>query len=188
MNRPLLRLAARTGIVTALLAVPSAVHAQDSDHSPGGAFAASLLATATPVAAGIFVGGDEARIALISAGLMFGPVTGYVGGGAPERGLNGLKFRGIVLGATAAVIGGICAIGDCNIFGTDNAAVGSAILVGILGAATIAVSSVVDIVELPEHVRRANEARRAEGVTLSLGPVVLPSAGGTIGIGGRVRY
>ncbi len=175
-------------MVAASLFGPPPVTAQDDTHSPGGAFAVSLLATAAPVAAGAFVDGEEAQIALISAGLVLGPITGYLSGDAAERGLKGLRFRGIVLGASAAAIGGICAIGDCQLFGDDESAVGSVIVVGLLGAATIAVSSVIDIVEVPEHVRRANEARRNEGVRLSLAPVVLPLDGGTIGFSGSVRF
>jgi len=188
MKSNMLNFMSTVALATALLAIPATAHAQEPDHSPGGAFAVSLLSTAAPVAAGILVEGEEAQIALISAGLVLGPVTGYLSGGATERGWKGLRFRGIVVGATAAAIGGICAIGDCQLFGTDEAAVDSVILVGLLGAATIAVSSVVDIVEVPEHVRRANEARRNEGVTLSLAPVVLPTHGGTIGISGHLRF
>jgi hypothetical protein len=175
-------------LVAILLLAPGAATAQDDTHSPGGAFAVSLLATVAPVAAGVFVDGEEAQVALISAGLVFGPVTGYLSGGAAERGWKGLRFRGIVLGVSAAAIGGICAIGDCQLFGEDETAVGSVIVVGLLGAATIAVSSIVDIVEVPEHVRRANDARRDGGVTLSLAPVVLPANGGAIGLSGRVKF
>lgn len=143
--------------------------------------AAAALLVAPP-------GAEGAQIALISGGLLLGPTVGYWTGGAAERGWKGLRFRGIVAGAAAAAITGICAAGDCNLFGTDETAVGSVIVVGLLGAGAIAVSSVIDIAEVPGHVRRANQVGRNEGVSLSLAPVLSPTDGGTFGFAGNVRF
>ena len=181
-------LASTLAVAAALLSAPSDARAQDVTYSPGSALAVSALATAGPVVAGILADDEGLQLALVSAGLIFGPATGYWTGGASARGWKGLRFRGIVLGATAATIGGICTVGDCQLYGTDDSAVAAVILVGLVGSAVITISSIVDIAEVPAHVRRANEARGPDGVTLSLAPVLLPTNGGTIGMSGSLRF
>ena len=173
-------------LVVSLLAFPSVAHAQESDHSPGTAFATSLLSTAVPVGVGLAHNDNLYKVSLISAGILFGPAAGYWTGGAASRGWKGVAFRGLVVGGTAAAVYTICSIDECNIFDDGQDATTTALVVTLLGGALIVGSSIIDIVEAPEHVRRANEARR--GATLSLSPVVVPMDGGTIGLSGRVRF
>jgi hypothetical protein len=183
----IVRRTALTSLVALSFAVPSA-QAQEADHSPGQAFTVSLLATAAPIAAGLLQNKDGLRYGLISAGIMIGPAAGYWTGGAAGRGWKGIGFRGILVGATAAAVYGICNIDRCDIFEDEEDATVVALVVTLLGAGAIAASTVIDIVEAPAHVRAANEARRASGVTLSLAPLILPSDGGTLGISGTLRF
>ena len=119
---------------------------------------------------------------------MIGPAAGYWTGGAAGRGWKGIGLRGILLGATAAAVYGICTIDECNIFDDNDDATTVALTVTLLGAGAIAAAMIIDIVEAPDHVRRANEARRAESLTLSLTPIILPADGGTVGFSGALRF
>jgi len=166
--------------------IPGEARSQDSDHSPGTAFAASLLATAIPVGAGLAHNDNLYKVSLISTGILFGPATGYWTGGAASRGWKGIGFRGLVVGGTAAAVYTICSIDECNIFDDGQDATTTALVVTLLGGALIVGSSIIDIAEVPAHVRAANEARR--GTTLSFSPVIIPTNGGTIGLSGRVRF
>jgi hypothetical protein len=168
------------------LIIPGEARSQNSEHSPGTAFATSLLATAVPVGVGFAHNDNLYKVSLVSAGILFGPAAGYWTGGAASRGWKGVAFRGLVVGATAATVYAICNIDECNIFDDGQDATTTALVVTLLGGALIVGSSIIDIIEAPAHVRAANEARR--GITLSLSPVIIPTDGGTIGLSGRVRF
>lgn len=174
--------------MAASLASPSLARAQSQDHSPGQAFTVSLLATAAPIATGLLQNEDGLRYGLIGAGVFFGPAAGYWTEGASGRGWKGIGFRGIVLGATAASVYAICNIDRCDIFDDNDDATVVALVVTLVGGAVILGSTVIDIAEVPAHVRAGNEARRAGGVTLSLAPVILPTDGGTLGFRGSLRF
>lgn len=176
----------RTGLVCliSLLLVASAGNSQEVDHSPGRAFGISLAATAAPIAAGLLHNSDIYRFGLISAGIMIGPAAGYWTGGVAGRGWKGIGFRGLILGATAATVVGICTIDRCDIFEDEQDATVVALVVTLLGGAVIVGSSIIDIVEAPAHVRRANESR----LKLSLAPVISPMDGGTFGLAGSLRF
>lgn len=174
-------------LIASLLATPSFAHGQASDHSPGMAFATSLLATAVPVGVGLAHNDNLYKVSLISAGMLFGPAAGYWTGGAAGRGWKGVAFRGLVVGGTAAAVFALCNIDECDIFDDNDDATAVAFAMTLLGAGAIAASSIVDILAVPDHVRAANE-ERANGVSLSLGPVLLPTNGGTVGVSGQLRF
>lgn len=193
--RPILALIAGFALAIGSPAGPAGLAAQETVESdlpsPGTAFALSLGTTAAPVVAGALVG-DKAGLGLIGAGLLFGPLSGYAYGDVMERGGRGLGFRAAVTGATAGGILIMCQLGDCNPFNDnpeDQDLAAGAIIVGLLGTAIVGGSALIDVLSVPDHVSRANAAKRGEEdveARLSVAPYV--ARGGGLGLAARLRF
>lgn len=169
----------------------AAQEAQPDLPSPATAFSLSLGSTAGPVVAGILVG-DEIGLGLLGAGLLFGPLSGYAYGDVMERGGRGLGFRAAVAGATAGGILIMCQLGECNPFDDnpdDPDLAAGAVIVGLLGAAIVGGSALIDVLSVPDHVSRANAVKRGEAdveASLSVAPYVARDGG--VGLAARVRF
>lgn len=122
--------------------------------------------------------GDEvegAIVGLFTGGLVLGPTLGYLYAGASGVGMEGAGIRTVVLGATAATVVGICAMGDCELgfFGGrwGNALVPS-LVVAIVGTGVTAFLAARDIARVGEVVRDRN----ARSARLRVSPAFFPEA------------
>lgn len=155
--------------------------------SPADAGLLSFVTTSVPVAGGLVIGGPEG-LGLFGAGLLFGPLSGYGYGHVMDRGLRGLGLRAMVAGGATIAIVGMCQLGDCDPFESRDVELSSAALVtALLATGFLVGSAAIDMLSVPEHVRRANEARAEPSVSLTLVPVV-SEAGVGLGVGGYVRF
>lgn len=155
--------------------------------SPADAGLLSFVTTAVPVTGGLVIGGPEG-FGLFGAGLLFGPLSGYGYGHVMDRGLRGLELRAMVAGGATIAIVAMCQLGDCDPFESRDVELSSAALVtALLGAGFLVGSAAIDVLSVPEHVRRANEARAEPSVGLTLVPVI-SEAGVGLGVGGYVRF
>lgn len=155
--------------------------------SPADAGLLSFVTTAVPVAGGLVIGGPEG-FGLFGAGLLFGPLSGYGYGHVMDRGLRGLGLRAMVAGGATIAIVSMCQLGDCDPFESRDVELSSAALVtALLGAGFLVGSAAIDVLAVPEHVRRANDARAEPSVGLTLVPIVSDGGFG-LGVAGHVRF
>lgn len=157
--------------------------------SPSAAGALSLGTTVVPTVAGMLVGDLEGLI-IAGTGVIFGPLSGYAYGGAMERGEKGLALRLFVAGGSTIAIFTMCQLGDCNFFDEDNTALSTAsFLTFFFGSLVLAGSSAIDMLSVPDYVRRANAARAEEetDVELSVLPL-LPTREHGLGVMARLRF
>ena len=132
--------------------------------SPEAARRFSILGTVVPIAAGFAIG--EAAL-VVYGGLLLGPVLGYVYAGEARRGMAQAGIRAAVLGGTAAVVVGICAVGDCNIAifgGPSGGALPLAAAVAVAGGVYTIVLAVRDINQVDDRVRARNQRLGAVSV------------------------
>lgn len=157
--------------------------------SPAAAGALSLGTTVVPTVAGMLVGDLEGFI-IAGTGVIFGPLSGYAYGGAMERGEKGLALRLFVAGGSTIAIVTMCQLGDCNFFDEGDTELSTAaFLAFFFGGAVLVGSSAIDMLSVPDHVRRANAARAAEetDVEVSVLPL-LPTREHGLGVMARLRF
>ena len=132
--------------------------------SPEVARRRSILGTVVPIAAAFAI--DEAAL-LVFVGPLLGPVLGYVYAGEARRGMAQAGIRAAVLGGTAAVVVGICAVGDCNFAfsgGQSGGALPLAAAVVVAGGVYTIVLAVRDINQVDDRVRARNQRLGAVSV------------------------
>ena len=139
--------------------------------SPEVARRRSILGTVVPIAAGYAIGATAFRHAggpLVFGGLLLGPVLGYVYAGEARRGMAQAGIRAAVLVGTAAVVVGICAVGDCNFAASGNDETGGALLLAaavvVAGGVYTIVLAVRDINQVDDRVRARNQRLGAVSV------------------------
>ena len=162
-----LRILACTGPL--LAGTAPALAAQEPEpyeaKSPEVARRRSILGTVVPIAAGFAI--DEAAL-LVFVGPLLGPVLGYVYAGEARRGMAQAGIRAAVLGGTAAVVVGICAVGDCNFAASGNDETGGALplaaAVVVAGGVYTIVLAVRDINQVDDRVRARNQRLGAVSV------------------------
>ena len=138
--------------------------------SPEVARRRSILGTVVPIAPGYAIGATAFRNAggpLVFGGLLLGPVLGYVYAGEARRGMAQAGIRAAVLGGTAAVVVGICAVGDCNIAifgGPSGGALPLAAAAVVAGGVYTIVLAVRDINQVDDRVRARNQRLGAVSV------------------------
>ena len=122
----------------------------------------SILGTVVPRAAGFAIG-EPALV--VYGGLLLGPVLGYVYAGEARRGMAQAGIRAAVLVGTVAVVVGICAVGDCNLYGgSSGGALPLAVAVVVAGGVYTIVLAVRDINQVDDRVRARNQRLGAVSV------------------------
>ena len=181
-----------------LASAPAEVEEVPAFKSGSTATLLSAAGTVVPAALGLVLlttsetGGSNPDFGalLFSAGIYFGPATGYWYGGASGPGWKGVGIRvGISLATTLGMLA-ICSGGGCDIFSADDGAMTAATVVGIAGLGAIAASIIHDIGGVNGHVKRHNAevATRQSRPRLSVAPVVTPQGGGTIGVAATMSF
>ena len=131
--------------------------------SPEVARRRSILGTVVPIAAGF----ATAFSPLVFGGLLLGPVLGYVYAGEARHGMAQAGIRAAVLGGTAAVVVGICAVGDCHTalgVSPEGGALLLAVPVVVAGGVYTIVLAVRDINQVDDRVRARNQRLGAVSV------------------------
>ena len=151
----------------------------------------SLGATVVPTAIGVLmIASDDSDVGALvgslvgGAGLYFGPAVGYWYGAAAGRGWKGVGIRfgtGFVAGLTSILICGE----NCDLDSDEFSAAG---VITLIGGAVIVGSAIYDIAKVRSHVRKANDAKRADAARLSIAPILSPAGGGTAGVVARVTF
>jgi hypothetical protein len=167
-------------IVSAALAAAGAadaIAAQESQpghsRSPGAARAFSVLGTAAPITLAVLGTGDF-RV-LGAAGIVFGPMLGYVYASEPGLGARYALGRLSVLGGTAGGAALLCSVGDCSLglFGGQEG--GELLPATILLTAGIVTTTVLAAADI-RRVGRKVEARNQGLGSVTLHPTVSPDA------------
>lgn len=134
--------------------------------SPKTATLISTLSTVAPLVVGYAAGeSDDVAGVIGGLGVLFGPAAGYFYGGATGRGFKGVGIRAGITLVTAAGMAAVC--GDSCSWED-----GEAIAILLLGGGALWWSMIHDVVSVDNHVRAANERKRAAQV--SLGPAMIP--------------
>ena len=144
--------------------------------SPEVARRLSILGTVVPIAAGFAIG-EPALV--VYGGLLLGPVLGYVYAGEARRGMAQAGIRAAVLVGTAAVVVGICAVGDCSTGISGNDETGGALplaaAVVVAGGVYTIVLAVRDINQVDDRVRARNQRLGAVSVQPTYFPESRPA-------------
>ena len=142
------------------------------EKSPYTARMRSAIGIAVPLAAAYAIdkigvgdpGGELAIGALVLGGVVLGPVLGYVYAGEAGRGMSHAGIRAAVVGGTAGVAVGICALGNCDVLGSPGPELVLAALLAAGGGVYTALLIVRDIDRVGDRVRARNQRLRAVSV------------------------
>lgn len=132
----------------------------EPQKSPELATALAFLGTAVPITTAIISDDFTTELVMLTGGIIFGPVAGYMYMDEPIVGLKYGSTRALILGGTIGSMYFVCTTGDCrmNLFGEEEGGqLGIAMTIAFIGFSATIIHNVVDIFSVNHRVRSHNQ-------------------------------